>query len=307
MARDYYDILGISKNASPEDIKKAYRKLAREHHPDMVNESDKADAERRFKEINEAYQVLSDKDKKSMYDQYGHSGPGFSNGAGFQGTKGGQWGPFTYTYTSGGGSPFGQQDFDPFDIFEQFFGFRGYGDRRAPKKGKNLTYEMVIDFRDAIFGLEKEVNVESGRVRIKIPKGVRDGTELKFSGKGMPGSKGVPPGDLFLVVRYKSPSDFKLLGSDVYVRTEIDFITAILGGSVEIPVIDTSKSSGVGKTKLKIPSGTQHSTRFVLHNKGMPKLHSSGYGDVLVQVAISIPKRLNRKQKKALEEYQDNG
>jgi molecular chaperone DnaJ len=307
MPRDYYEILGLSKGATPAEIKKSYRKLAREHHPDMVAESDKKEAEARFKEINEAYQVLSDSEKKQMYDQYGHAAPGFGGGQGQGfpgGGQGGQWGPFTYSYSSGGGNPFGgQQDFDPFDIFEQFFGFRGYGGQRAPRKGKNLSYEMVIDFKDAVFGIEKEINIESGKVKIKIPAGIHDGAEIKFAGKGMPGPKGLPPGDLYIVARYRSPSEFQVVGKDIFVPKELDFVTAILGGTVDVHVVDVSKKTGLGKAKLKIPSGTQHGTKFAIRGKGMPKIRGSGQGDVLVQVAVEIPKKVNRKQRKILEEY----
>ena len=162
--KDYYQILGINKNASAEEIKQAYRKLAREHHPDMVKDGDKAAAEQRFKEINEAYQVLSDPQKRKMFDQYGSaafSGGAQNAGAGFGGFNQGQWGPFSYSYTNGNanGFDFGG-DFDPFDIFEQAFGFRGFGGRaQGPKKGKNLYYEIHITFAESVFGLEKEVNV----------------------------------------------------------------------------------------------------------------------------------------------------
>jgi len=191
-AKDYYEILGVKKESTLDEIKKSYRKLAREHHPDMVKESDKSNAEKRFKEINEAYQVLSDPQKRKMYDQFGTVGSDFGP-EGFSGSsQGGQWGPFSYTYSSSGGNPFSENgEFDPFDIFEDFFGFRGFGSRR-PRKGKNLYYEMRLEFRDIIFGIEREINVESGKVKVKIPAGMRDGMEIKFSGKGMPGPDGAP-------------------------------------------------------------------------------------------------------------------
>jgi len=292
--RDYYEILGVQRNASSEDIKKAYRKLAREHHPDMVKESDKAAAEKRFKEINEAYQVLSDPQKRKMFDQFGHVGEGFS------GAQGGQWGPFTYTYSSSGGNPFGSSDFDPFDIFEDFFGFRGFSSRR-PRRGKNLYYEMHIDFRDAIFGLEKEINVESGRVKVKIPAGMRDGMEVKFSGKGMPGPDEAPSGDLYLTVRLRDVPDFVVMGDDILVSREISMVDAALGTIIDIPVVDLSKDSGVGRSKLRIPGGTQYGSRFLIRNKGMPRIHGRGQGNVIVQVLVKIPQRLSKKQRDLLE------
>lgn len=305
--KDYYQILGVGRNATQEEIKKAYRKLAREHHPDMVNSSDKTTAEKRFKEINEAYQILSDPQKKKMYDQFGSAAfSGAQGPGGFGGfsSSGGQWGPFTYTYkTTGNAQDFGFGDFDPFDVFEEFFGFRGFGRSRTPKKGKNLYYDLMIDFKDAVFGLEKNINIDSGKVRIKIPQGVRNGTEMRFAGKGMPGPSGLPPGDLFLTIRMNKPKDFDIFRDTVLVKKEIDFTQAILGDVIEIPAIDLKSKSGVGKTKLKIPSGTQHGTRFVVRNKGMPKLRGRGQGDVLVEVSIKIPKKLTRNQRKILEQY----
>lgn len=301
--KDYYEILGLTKNASADDIKKAYRNLAREHHPDMVSENDKKDAEKRFKEINEAYQVLSDPQKKQMYDQYGQAGPGFSGGgSGPFGSAAGNWGPFTYSYSSSGGKQ-GFDNVDPFDIFEDFFGFRGFGGNRAPKKGKNLYYELHVEFKDALFGLEKEVNIESGKVKIKIPAGVHDGTEVKFAGKGMPGPDGAPTGDLFITIRYRMPAGFNRVGDHLVSVKELDAVTATLGDTIDIDVIDTKTNSGVGSTKLKIPGGTQHGTQFRVRGKGMPRLRGDGFGDLIVQVLVTVPKRISKKQRKILEDF----
>jgi DnaJ-class molecular chaperone len=177
--KDYYQVLGVPKTASQDEIKQSYRKLAREHHHAMVQEKDKESAEKRFKEINEAYQVLSDPQKRKMYDQFGTTGtnPGAQ---GFSGFNTGQWGPFTYTYSGNGGNgPF--EDFDPFDVFESFFGTRGFG-ARIPLR-EDSYYEMTLSFSDAVFGLEKQITIDSGPLNIKIPAGVRDGTELRFDGK----------------------------------------------------------------------------------------------------------------------------
>ena len=295
--KDYYEILGVSKSASADEIKKAYRKLAREHHPDMVKGSEKQGAEKRFKEINEAYQVLGDPEKRKQYNQFGHADFNAQSGAG-GGFNQGQWGPFSYSYSGTGNA-----DFDPFDIFEEFFGFRGFGGARRPKKGKNLYYELHIDFVEAIKGMEKEINVESGKVKINIPKGVRNGTELRFAGKGMDGGEGIPKGDLYLTLRVRTPKQFERAGDNLGTRVEIDFVTAILGGQVDVPVIDKNKNNGIGSAKLKIPSGTQSYTQFRVRGKGMPKLHGTGHGDVIAQVEVKIPKRVSRKQKKLLEEY----
>ncbi|KKS16239.1 MAG: Chaperone protein DnaJ [candidate division WWE3 bacterium GW2011_GWA1_41_8] len=310
--KDYYEVLGVPKNAGDEDIKKAYRNLAREHHPDVVKDGDKTGAEKRFKEINEAYQVLSDPQKRKMYDQYGHAGGGFAGAQGngpFRGQQGGSWGPFSYTYSSGG--PFGNagaqgagSDFDPFDVFEEFFGFRGFGSNRAPRKGKNLYYEMNVEFADAVHGAEKKINVESGEITIKIPAGVHDGTEMRFAQKGMPGPTGTPNGDLYLTLRVPMPSQFKRIGENLGVLYEMDFSRLILGDTIEVPVVDTSVKGGIGTAKLKIPAGTQSGTQFRIRGKGMPRMRAGGQGDVIVQVEVQIPKKVSKKQKELLEEYQ---
>lgn len=295
---DYYKVLGVDKNASGDEIKKSYRKLAREHHPDMVQDSDKEAAEKRFKEINEAYQVLGDPEKKKLYDQFGHAGVN-GNGTGGQGNPGG---PFSYSYTSNGqGFDFG--NIDPFDVFEEFFGFRGFGGSRKPRKGKNLYYELMVSFQDAVFGIEKEVNVESGKVKVKIPAGVIDGNELRFEGKGMPGPEGTPPGDLFLRLKVSMPKEFKLAGSTLYVLLELDWVYSALGLEAEIPVVDLNEKSGIGRTKLKIPAGTEYGTKFSVRSRGLPRVHGSGQGDIIVQVVFTPSKRLNKNQKKALEDY----
>jgi molecular chaperone DnaJ len=301
MARDYYDVLGLTKSASAEDVKNAYRKLAREHHPDMVAEADKVNAEKRFKEINEAYQVLSDPQKKQMYDQYGHAGVGGNTGAG-SGQRAGGWGPFSYSYSTSNAQDFG--DFDPMDIFEEVFGFRGFGGRgQRQARGKNLFYEMHLSFAEAVKGLEKEVKVESGRFTIRIPAGVHDGIEIKYTGKGMLGPNNASSGDLFITFRVKTPSEFQVAGSDIGIALELDFVQAILGDVVQIPVVDIKSETGLGNEKLKIPEGTQYGVKFKLSGKGLPRLGGSGQGDIYVQVFVKFPKRLTKKQKQLLEEY----
>jgi len=301
--RDYYDILGVSKTASEDELKKAYRKMAMEHHPDMVKEGDKKVHEEHFKEINEAYQVLSDPQKRKMYDAYGHAstGQGFPGGAG---GFGGQQGPFTYTYSSdaGGQNPFG--DVDPFEVFQDFFGFRGFGGQRQPKRGKNLSYQLEIQFAEAVKGAQKSIKVETGELTIKIPQGARDGTELRFAGRGLPGPANTPAGDLFITLRVPTPKEFQdRAGDDLGVLLQLDFVTAILGGLMDIPVVDDKSPTGISKTQLKIPAGTQHNTRFSVRGKGIPRLNGRGYGDIIVQVAIKIPQNISKQQRQALENY----
>lgn len=289
--------------------------MAREHHPDMVNEKEKPGAEKRFKELNEAYQVLSDPDKRRMYDQFGHAsfgggaggGSGGQNpfGGGFGGGNTGQWGPFSYSYSSSDGGASGAGfDFDPFDIFESAFGFRGFGGARKPKKGKNLYYEMAIDFVDAVKGSEKEVNVEGGKLTIKIPAGARDGIELRYPEKGAKGPDGVPNGDLYISLRVKTPKQFERYGDDLATRVEVSFAQAALGDVIDVEVIDINSLDGLGKVKMKVPAGTQPASYIKLKGKGMPRLQRSGQGDVIVKVDIKIPTRLNRTQKDLLEKYQ---
>lgn len=304
--KDYYQTLGLDRNATPDQIKQAYRNLARAHHPDMVKDGDKATAEKKFKEINEAYQILSDPEKRKVYDQYGSAafnGNAAGNAGAGQGF-GGQWGPFNYTYSTNGQN-FDFGDFDPMDVFEQFFGFRGYGGANRPRKGKNLYYEMPITFKDALFGLEKEVKTETGPITVKIPAGVHEGTELRFTGKGLPGTQNAPNGDLYISIRLQKPKEFEIAGENLFIQKEISFIQAILGDVVEIPVIDLNAADGLGIAKLKIPEGTQFGTKLLIKGKGMPKLHGRGQGDVIVQTFFQMPKKLSRQQKELLERYKD--
>lgn len=307
--KNYYETLGIPKSASADDIKAAYKRLAKEHHPDVAK--DKASAEAKFKEINEAYQILSDPQKKKMYDTYGSAGPGFGGGqgpfgAGFGGQQGqgGQWGPFNYSYSSTGGAPdFG--DFDPFDIFEEVFGFRGFGGQRRPKKGKDLNYQMQISFADSVRGLEEEVDVNGKKLKIKIPAGISDGMNIRFEGQGEPGPNNLPNGDLYLTIRVTSHPTLKRQGDDIYTNKEINFVQATLGDEVEIPVVEPSAQNGESKTKLKIPGGTQSLTTFRIKGKGMPKLRSNSRGDMFVQIIVTIPTKLSKEQKKLLEQYRE--
>ncbi len=291
---DYYDILGVSKGASAEEIKKAYRKQALEWHPDR-HRDDKEAAERRFKEINEAYQVLSDPQKKSAYDQFGHEA--FSPGGGFRGAPGfggqgpagqsGQWGPFTYTYTTsggGGGSPFAGFDFgDPFDIFESFFGGGGspFRVQRKPR------YSIGINFMDAIKGVEKTVEIEGKKRRIKIPGGVDEGSRIEFP-------------DFILSINIKSHEVFEREGSDIFVKVAIPFSLAILGGEISVPTVD-------GEVKIKIRPGTQSGTMVRLRGKGAPNLRGRGNGDEYVRINVVVPEKLNRDQKELVEELRARG
>lgn len=284
---DYYDLLGISKNASADEIKKAYRKQALDWHPDRHQGADKEAAEKKFKEINEAYQVLSDPQKKAAYDQYGHSAfsPGggnpFAQGGSPFGGAGGQWGPFTYTYRSNGENPFAGGDFgDPFDIFEQFFG----GAFRQQQKPR---YGIAIDFMEAVKGVEKEVAMDGKKRKIKIPPGVDDGSRIRFN-------------DFDLSINVKPHKTFERDGYDIFVNVPIPFSLAALGGEIEVPTVD-------GEVNLKVRAGTQPGTMVRLRERGVPKLNSKGRGDEYVRLMVSVPEKLASTQKKLIEELKDEG
>jgi len=309
--RDYYDILGVSKGAASDAVKKAYRKLARQYHPDVAK--DKKTAEAKMKEINEAYAVLSNPQKKQAYDQFGHAAfdqtAGFGQPFGFAqdrpfGFARGQAktyraGPFTYTYATGGGlgDLFGE---GPESIFDLFFG----AGANRPRKGRDLHLRLGVGFADAVRGAEKEIAVGRRRLKIKIPAGAQTGTELRFAGEGAAASqKGLPAGDLFLHLEVESHPLFRRVGADVWTEVAIDLVTAVLGGVVEVPVVDPSAGSGQGTAKLKIPSGTQPGTEFRLRGKGMPRLGGRSRGDGYVRITVKIPQKLSREQRGLWEKF----
>ena len=279
--RDYYQILGVSKTASPEELKRVYRKLALQYHPDKNKTKE---AEEKFKEINHAYEVLSDSQKRQQYDQFGsaafESGAGGPFGGGFGGFRSGQQGPFTYTYSTGGGA----QGFDfggftdPFEIFEQFFGGASPFGRRKP------TYSLTIDFMGAIRGGEKSVNI-NGKVRkIKIPAGIDNGSRIRFD-------------DFDLIIDVRPHSTFIREGQDIITEKEISMATAALGGVVDIETID-------GLVKLKIPEGTQPGALIRLRGHGTPYISGKGRGDHYVRIKVIIPTKLKGKQKDLLHEFE---
>ena len=284
MKKDYYEILGVGKNTSPDEIKKAYRNLARKHHPD-VDKS--AGAETKFKEINEAYQVLSDSQKKAAYDQFGHAA--FAPGGGF-GAGAAPGGFRTYTWSSGdmGGFDFGGFA-DPFDIFEMVFGERSPFGRQA----RLPRYIIHLDFMEAIHGVQKEVEVEGSprfageagrKQKIKIPAGVDDGSEIRFS-------------NFVLVCEVSPHRKFRRRGYDVISEEEITFSQAALGIVKEIETVD-------GPVKIRIPSGTQPGTQIRLRGKGIRRVSGHGQGDHYVIIRIQVPSKLNRDQKRLLEELE---
>ena len=288
--RDYYDVLGVSKTADAAQLKSAYRKLALEWHPDR-NKS--PEAESKFKEINEAYQVLSDPKKKQTYDQFGHAAfdPASGGGAGgpfggFSGGQGGfQQGPFTYYYSSGGGNPFGDVSgfSDPFEIFEQFFGGSNPFGRATPRKPH---YSIKIPFMTAVKGGTESVKINNKTHTIKIPAGADTGTHLKFS-------------DFDITFEVEPHSQFKRDGDDVYIDKEIPFTLAILGGETSVTTLD-------GELKLKIRPGTQPGTMVRLTSKGITRLRGfrkDDRGDLYIRLKVVFPEHLSRRQKELLEEF----
>ncbi len=283
---DYYDILGVSKSATAEEIKKAYRKQALEWHPDRHKDNKEA-AEKRFKEINEAYQVLSNPQKKSSYDQYGSAnGPqGFPGGG--QGNPFAGGSPFTYTYSAGGQNPFGNADFgDPFDIFESFFGGASPFGQQS-RRQQIPRYSLDIDFMEAVKGVSKEVGIDGKKRKIKIPAGIYEGARISF-------------GDFTLSVNIKPSKIFEREDDDIYVTVGVPFSLAVLGGEIKVPTID-------GEIKIRVRPGTQSGTMMRLKEQGVPHLQGRGKGDEYIKITIATPEKLNHNQKSLIEEMKEEG
>lgn len=347
--RDYYEVLNVGRGASQDEIRRAYRKLAREYHPDM-NKS--PDAEAKFKEINEAYEVLSDQNKRARYDRFGHAG--VSNG------------PADFSGFGGFG---GFSGFD--DILNDFFGFgmrTGQASHRAPRRGADLRYDLSISFEEAVFGCEKEIEIsrhetcstcggsgaEPGtqpvrcsqcngtgevrrvqqsfigsfvnvstcprcqgtgetittpchqcrgqkfvrqlrKIKVKIPAGVDDGTQIRLASEGEPGANNGLPGNLYVVLDVKEHPYFQRHENDIYLEMQINIAQAALGDEIVVPTL-------YGDEKLVIPPGTQSGERFYLRGKGVPYLRRNGRGDQVVTIRVATPVDLNEKQKALLRE-----
>ncbi len=352
--RDYYEVLGVQKNASDGEIKKAFRNLAKDNHPDK-NPNDQA-AETRFKEINEAYETLKDPQSRSAYDQFGHAASeGGMGGSGFGGFN---------TNFSGSMSDIFE------DLFGEFTGRRGSGQSQAQRqtRGSDLRAEMNISLKDAYFGTSRDLNIDAnqscegcngtgaskgsdratcgncggsgkvrtqqgfftlertcvscsgkgsiiknpcqpcrgtGRVRkkrklsVNIPQGVDDGTRIRLGGEGEAGENGGPAGDLYVFISIEPNEFFKRKDSDLLCEVPIDFISASLGGDIDVPSPDGKK------LRITVPEGCQNQRQFRLKGKGMPVLQSKRYGDLFVEIHVEVPKNLNKKQKTLLKEFQN--
>jgi molecular chaperone DnaJ len=354
--RDYYEVLGASKGASAEELKKAYRKKAKELHPDR--NADNPDAEAQFKEINEAYEVLKDADKKAAYDRYGHTA--------FDGGMGG--GP-----RAGGGR--GQGDFasafsDVFeDLFGDFMGGQRGGARNRATRGSDLRYNLRISLEEAYSGLQKAITVPTsvacgecsgsgaeggaepqtcptcsgmGKVRaqqgfftvertcptcsgagqivknpcrvcggsgrtekekalsVNIPAGVETGTRIRLSGEGEAGLRGGPPGDLYIFIEVQDHSIFQRDGLDLFCRVPVSMTKAALGGEIEVPTIDG------GRSRVKVPEGSQSGRQMRLRSKGMPALRGTGQGDMYIELAVETPVKLTSEQKELLRQFEES-
>lgn len=355
--RDYYDVLGVSKGASPDEIKKGFRKKAKELHPDR--NSDNPNAEAQFKEANEAYDILKDPDKKAAYDRYGHAA--FENGTG------GPRGP-------GGFGGQGQGDFASAfsDVFEDLFGDfmggqRGGGGRQRAARGSDLRYNLRITLEQAYNGLQKTISVPGtvscsacegtgaeggaepvvcptcsgmGKVRaqqgfftiektcptcsgmgqiiknpcpvcrgagreektrslsVNIPAGVETGTRIRLAGEGDAGVRGGPSGDLYIFIEVEEHKIFQREGLDLYCRVPVSMSSAALGGDVEVPTIDG------GRSRVKIPSGSQSGRQMRLRSKGMPALRGAGTGDMFIELAVETPVNLTMRQRELLREFE---
>ena len=297
MPEDYYKILGVSKDASDEKIKKAYRKLAMKYHPDH-SKGDKA-AEEKFKKISEAYAVLSDKAKRQKYDTFGSEGfhQRFSQEDIFRGFDFGDifkefgFGSGGFSGTRGGGARFSFGGGSPFNF--------GGGQQQARVKGSDLVYELHLTLREVATGTSKTVSFQhQGRTEnltVKIPKGMITGKQLRLAGKGNPSPYGGSPGDLYIKSKLLKDPDFSVEQHDLFLDRELKLSEAILGTTIAVPTIDDKQMS------LRIPPGTKHGTKMRLAGHGLPDMKGKTKGDLYVRIHIKIPKHLNEEQKKIVE------
>ncbi len=314
--KDYYKTLGVNKNASADEIKKAYKKLVFKYHPDK-NPGDKK-AEEMFKDVSEAYAVLSDKDKRAQYDRFGSAGfhkrysqedifrgSNFSDIFGEMGFNpedifsffktGRSGGGFRRTSTAGGGGGFRVED---------IFGGGGFNQQSRPQTGQDLMLELSIDFMEAAKGCEKTIEYMYGgkkkSLKVKIPPGIETGQKLRLQGKGGDAGQLNKPGDLFIKVKVQPDAVFKREGSDIIVEKEIKLSEAVLGTTVEVPTLNGTK-------KMKIPAGVQNNTRMRLKGEGFPLFGKTGFGDEYVRIIVKTPKNITNEQKKIFRSLAEQG
>jgi len=320
---DYYKVLGISRSASADEVKRAYRKLAKKYHPDR-NPNDKS-AEARFKEVQAAYEVLSDSKKRKAYDQFGHTGPAS------QGWRAGPSGPHVYTWRSGGGPDIPVENLE--DLFQVFAGgmgagsggaspfeelFSGMGGRGRrvrtggprpapePETNRDIEHPVALTFEQAIHGTTLDLRLTTAgqsssaeAVSVKIPPGVANGQRIRVRGKGNPGRRGVAPGDLYIVCNIQPHRYFRRVGNDIYLELPLSISEAALGTKVEIPTLS-------GRTILQVPSGTPSGARLRLKGKGVKPPGNKPAGHQYAVVRIVPPKTLSPRQKEILKELRDS-
>jgi len=283
---DYYKILGLDKSASTEDIKKAYRKLARKYHPD-INPNNK-EAHKKFQEVNEANEVLSDPEKRKKYDQYGKD---WKHAEEFEKARQQQK---QRTYSGTGEEQFfgGGAEGNFSDFFESLFGGGGRRERRETKfRGNDYEAQLQLSMREVYTTHQRTLTLNGKNIRITIPAGVEDGQKIRLKGHGAPGVNGGLNGDLYITFVIEDDPQFKRLGNDLYTTAEIDLYTAVLGGETTVETMS-------GKLKLKVPPGTQNDARTRVRGKGFPVYKTDGqFGDLYIIYKVKIPTNLSEKER----------
>lgn len=303
--KDYYQTLGVSKTASQDEIRSAFRKLARQHHPDVAK--DKKNAEAKFKEINEAYEVLGDPEKRKKYDTLGAD---WERAGSAQPPPG--WGGGGMGGGPGGGFSFGGTGFS--DFFEQFFGGRNGGRAGTPFgfggaeeddfRGQDIEADLLVTIEEALHGAKKKISFRrDARARVetfevRIPKGVREGQRIRLAGQGEGAGQGGQAGDLYLRVKFEKHPDYRAEGADLIYELEVPASKAVLGGEVAVPTPE-------GSVKLKIPAGSQPGRKFRIRERGLPK--SGGRGDFFVQLTVSLPSELTAAERELWEKIAQAG
>ena len=300
MAEDFYKTLGVAKNADEKDIKRAYRKLAKQFHPDA--NPDNPQAEAKFKEINQAYEVLGDSEKRTQYDQFG---PDFANFQGFGGQGAGGYQPR-------GNADYGESPFG--DIFDTIFGGMGgatsgrggnpRGGARSrvnymQQDGQDIEHDVTISLREAYEGTTRLITKGDRKIRVNIPAGADNGTKVRLSGEGQAGAGGGKAGHLYLIVTVTPDREFERSGDNLTTEIKIDMFTALLGGEIKVPTM-------ARHVKLKVPAGTQSGQKFRLTGKGMPKRDKEDqFGNLYARVLITVPESLNDEQRDLVEQLRE--
>ena len=299
---DYYQTLGVDKSADEKQLKKAFRKLARKYHPDVA--PDDAEAEQKFKAVNEAYAVLSDPEKRAKYDKYGKD---WEHAEAFEQARQQRGGGGTYGGFGGGGNPFGGQytytsggegaDFSDFfrDMFGGATGGSGFGGQSRAFRGRDVEAELRVRMEDILQDNKQVLTVGDKQLRVTIPAGVEDGQTLRLRGQGSPGAGGGPAGDLYITFRVETPSDYRREGADLYKRTEVDLYTMLLGGKITV-------ATPTGAVSLPVAEGTQNGKRVRLKGKGLPVYKGSTNGDLYLDLEVRLPDRLSDSERKVFEE-----